>query len=390
MADIRMRGVNKTFGAVQVINGVDLDIADGEFCVFVGPSGCGKSTLLRLVAGLEDISSGELAIGGRVVTRLPPSERGVAMVFQSYALYPHMNVYDNMAFGLKLAKTGADDIDARVRKAADILHLGPLLKRLPKELSGGQRQRVAIGRAIVRKPGVFLFDEPLSNLDAALRVQTRIEIAKLHRSLEASMIYVTHDQVEAMTLADKIVLLNAGEAMARDGSIAQVGRPLELYHRPCNLFVAGFIGSPKMIVLPGTIAAAGAERAEVRLGDGTRASALVDAGAARVGDKVFLGIRPEHTSLGVASGGEATGLVRGTASHVEQLGEASYIYLETAAVDGPLTLRQEGDTAATPGQPFAAVLPEQHCHLFDAAGRAFPRHLRPGAETRPHVVAEVR
>ena len=389
MADIRLRGVNKTFGAVQVINGVDLDIADGEFCVFVGPSGCGKSTLLRLVAGLEDFSSGELAIGGRSVTRLPPSERGVAMVFQSYALYPHMSVYDNMAFGLKLAKTGADDIDARVRKAADILHLGPLLQRLPKELSGGQRQRVAIGRAIVRKPGVFLFDEPLSNLDAALRVQTRIEIAKLHRSLDASMIYVTHDQVEAMTLADKIVLLNAGEAMQRDGSIAQVGKPLELYHRPCNLFVAGFIGSPKMNVLPGTIASVGPERAEIELGDGTRASALVDAGKARPGDKVFLGIRPEHTGLG-GSDGRAAGAVTGTASHVEQLGEASYIYLETAAIDGTLTLRQEGDTGAQPGQTFTALLPEQHCHLFDAAGRAFPRHLQPGVETRPHVAAEAR
>ena len=316
MAEIRLRNVNKRFGGVQVINDVSLDIADGEFCVFVGPSGCGKSTLLRMVAGLEEITTGELDIGGKRVTRLPPSARGVAMVFQSYALYPHMTVYDNMAFGLQLARTGKPDIDARVRRAADILALGPLLQRLPKELSGGQRQRVAIGRAIVRSPGVFLFDEPLSNLDAALRVQTRIEIAKLHASLRASMIYVTHDQVEAMTLADRIVLLNAGEAMRRDGSIAQVGRPLDLYHRPANLFVAGFIGSPKMNVLPATLAGATPERAELVLRDGTRASARVDATTLPAGATVTLGIRPEHVGLAPAGG---TGALAGRASHVEQL-----------------------------------------------------------------------
>ncbi len=225
MATLSLRGVRKSYLAgTETIKGIDLDVADREFVVFVGPSGCGKSTLLRMVAGLEEITAGDLDIGGRRVTRLPPSERGVAMVFQSYALYPHMTVYDNMAFGLELAKTAKGEIDARVRRAADILALGPLLKRLPKELSGGQRQRVAIGRAIVRSPGVFLFDEPLSNLDAALRVQTRIEIAKLHAGLDASMIYVTHDQVEAMTLADKIVLLNAGEAMQRTARWRRSGR----------------------------------------------------------------------------------------------------------------------------------------------------------------------
>ena len=225
MADVRMRSVYKRFGSVKVIENVDLDIEDGEFAVFVGPSGCGKSTLLRLVAGLEDISSGDLSIGGKRVNDLPPSERGVSMVFQSYALYPHMTIYENMAFGLKLAKENKDEIDKRVRNAARILQMEHLLERLPKELSGGQRQRVAIGRAIVRKPEVFLFDEPLSNLDAALRVQTRIEISKLHQDLGASMIYVTHDQVEAMTLADKIVLLNAGKAVVEEGSVAQVGPP---------------------------------------------------------------------------------------------------------------------------------------------------------------------
>ena len=372
MAEISLRNVNKRFGSVQVINDVSLDIADGEFCVFVGPSGCGKSTLLRMVAGLEEITTGELEIGGKRVTRLPPSARGVAMVFQSYALYPHMTVYDNMAFGLELAKTGRSEIDARVRKAADILALGPLLQRLPKELSGGQRQRVAIGRAIVRSPGVFLFDEPLSNLDAALRVQTRIEIAKLHASLHASMIYVTHDQVEAMTLADKIVLLNAGEAMQRDGSIAQVGRPLDLYHRPANLFVAGFIGSPKMNVLPGTLTAATPERAEVTLRDGTRVTALVDATTLLAGAKVTLGIRPEHVQR-VPAG--AVGTMTGRASHVEQLGEASYLYLDSLSRDGFLTVRQGGDTAVVPGDTVSVTLPEGHCHVFGPDGRAVPRHL---------------
>ena len=385
MADVRLKAVNKRFGSVQVIKDVDLDIEDGEFCVFVGPSGCGKSTLLRMVAGLEDITEGRLTISGRDVTRLPPSARGVAMVFQSYALYPHMTVYDNMAFGLELAKTDKTDIDTRVRRAAEILHLEPLLQRLPKALSGGQRQRVAIGRAIVRKPGVFLFDEPLSNLDAALRVQTRIEIAKLHASLGASMIYVTHDQVEAMTLADRIVLLNSGDAMTKEGSVAQIGKPLDLYHRPANLFVAGFIGSPKMNVLPATVTAAGADRAEVMLGSGTRLAAMVDARAAKPGDTVTLGIRPEHLRLG--RGQDGAFAVEGRASHVEQLGEASYLYLEVPAVEGFVTVRQEGDTSVAPGETVGTVLPEQHCHLFDAAGRAFPRLLRSTGAERTLAVA---
>ena len=239
MASLSMKSVRKSYGAVEVIKGVDLDIGDGEFVVFVGPSGCGKSTLLRMVAGLEEITAGTMEIGGRVVNDLEPKDRGIAMVFQSYALYPHKTVYDNMAFGLHIAKAPKAEVDAKVRKAAEILKLEPYLDRLPKQLSGGQRQRVAIGRAIVRNPEVFLFDEPLSNLDAALRVNTRAEIAKLHRDLGATMIYVTHDQVEAMTLADKIVVLEGGYAQ-------QIGTPMELYHTPANLFVAGFIGSPKM------------------------------------------------------------------------------------------------------------------------------------------------
>ena len=239
MADVSLRGVKKQFGALSVIKGVDLDVKDGEFCVFVGPSGCGKSTLLRMIAGLEDITSGSLAIGGQDMTSIGPSERGVAMVFQSYALYPHMTVEENIGFGLKMTGQPKALIAERTAVAAKMLQLEPLLQRKPGQLSGGQRQRVAIGRAIVRNPEVFLFDEPLSNLDAALRVQMRTELSKLHQDLKATMIYVTHDQVEAMTMADKIVVLSAGK-------IEQVGSPLELYHRPNNLFVAGFIGSPKM------------------------------------------------------------------------------------------------------------------------------------------------
>ncbi len=381
MADVRMRSVYKRFGSVKVIENVDLDIEDGEFAVFVGPSGCGKSTLLRLVAGLEDISSGDLSIGGKRVNDLPPSERGVSMVFQSYALYPHMTIYENMAFGLKLAKENKDEIDKRVRNAARILQMEHLLERLPKELSGGQRQRVAIGRAIVRKPEVFLFDEPLSNLDAALRVQTRIEISKLHQDLGASMIYVTHDQVEAMTLADKIVLLNAGKAVVEEGSVAQVGPPLELYHRPNNVFVAGFIGSPKMNFLPGEISQVNANMATVRLADGASIQASVDAVSAQVGEKVTLGIRPEHLALG--NGADNT--TRGTVLYLEHLGEASFIYLTVEGVDGHVVVRTEGDTTTKMGDTVRITLPAGNCHLFNSAHRAYPRIVSKAAETAPIV-----
>src|SRR3954467_13981126 len=240
MADVSFRDIRKAYGKVEVLHGISLDVKDGEFVVFVGPSGCGKSTALRIIAGLEEITSGELYIGGKLMNEIPPADRGIAMVFQSYALYPHMTVYKNMAFGLKFAKTDKNDADRRVRQAAEILQLTPYLERKPRDLSGGQRQRVAIGRAIVREPAVFLFDEPLSNLDAALRINTRVEIANLHRMLKSTIVYVTHDQVEAMTLADRIVVMDRG-------CIEQVGRPLDLYYAPANLFVAGFIGSPASV-----------------------------------------------------------------------------------------------------------------------------------------------
>src|SRR6201996_4002639 len=255
MASISLRGVQKAYGdGAPVIRNVDLEIGENEFCVFLGPSGCGKSTLLRMIAGLEDVTDGDLSIGGRIVNDVPSAERGVAMVFQSYALFPHMSVYENMAFGLKLAKVPKSEVDRKVREAARILQLEALLERRPRALSGGQRQRVAIGRAIVREPGVFLFDEPLSNLDATLRGQTRVEIARIHRRFSAaSTVYVTHDQVEAMTLADKIVLLNVSRDSAGTGSIAQIGTPMDLYLRPNSRFVAGFIGSPQMNFLPARV-----------------------------------------------------------------------------------------------------------------------------------------
>ena len=376
MADLHLRGVCKAFGKVRVIERVNLDVADGEFVVFVGPSGCGKSTLLRLIAGLEDITSGELFIAGRRVNDVPPAQRGVAMVFQSYALYPHMSVFDNMAFGLKLAKRDRHEIGRRVHRAATLLQIEHLLERLPKELSGGQRQRVAIGRAIVRQPGVFLFDEPLSNLDAALRVQTRIEIAKLHRELGTSMIYVTHDQVEAMTLADKIVLLNAGEAVLQEGSIAQVGPPLALYHHPLNLFVAGFIGSPKMNFLPGRLTRIEPTSVTITLPDGSTARALVDASAAQPGDMVTLGIRPEHVMLDAS----ADNTVQAEVVHVEHLGESSFLHTQVQGVENHVVVRQEGDTAARMGDRLTLGLAVRHCHLFDAQGRAFKRRAESAVE----------
>ena len=287
MANVRLVNVQKAFADVQVLRDINLDVHDGEFMVFVGPSGCGKSTLLRVIAGLEDITGGTLLIGDRLVNDVPPAERGIAMVFQSYALYPHMNLFDNMAFGLKLAKLPKAEIDTAVNNAAKILHIEHLLQRKPKDLSGGQRQRVAIGRAIVRKPEVFLFDEPLSNLDAALRVRMRYEFARLHEDLKTTMIYVTHDQVEAMTLADRIVVLSTGK-------IEQVGSPLELYEHPDNLFVAGFIGSPRMNFIPGRLTEASAQGATVQLGSGEVIHCDVDTSVAKIGDEVTLGARPEQ------------------------------------------------------------------------------------------------
>ena len=291
MARVSLSGIKKNYGGVEIIKGVDIDIADGEFTVFVGPSGCGKSTLLRMIAGLEDISGGTLTIGDRVVNDLPPKDRSIAMVFQSYAIFPHMTVRENLAFGLTIANAPKAEKDAKVAEAARILQMEHLLERRPSQLSGGQRQRVAIGRAIVRKPGVFLFDEPLSNLDAALRVDMRMELSKLHADLGATMIYVTHDQVEAMTLADRIVVLNAGV-------VQQVGTPLDLYHRPANLFVAGFIGSPKMNLLKARVEAVDVHSIQVGSADlGTLILPKPNLSAV-VGDEVTVGLRPHHLTLG--------------------------------------------------------------------------------------------
>ncbi|MGQ2992138.1 MAG: ABC transporter ATP-binding protein [Brevundimonas sp.] len=358
MAGVRLEGVKKNFGATQVLKGVDLDIADGEFVVFVGPSGCGKSTLLRTIAGLEELSAGTVSIGDRVVNDLSPSDRGIAMVFQSYALYPHMTVRQNMAFALTLAKTDKAEIDRRVTAAAETLNITDYLDRKPKALSGGQRQRVAIGRAIVREPEVFLFDEPLSNLDAALRVRMRYEFAGLHERLKTTMIYVTHDQVEAMTLADRIVVLNGG-------LIEQVGSPMELYDHPANLFVAGFIGSPKMNLIPAEVVKASATGATVKTVSEDAIDVAVDASSAKPGDTVTLGVRPEHLEIAKTKGVETS------VTFVETLGHATYAYL--AYGDAALTLLAPGDARLAAGQKVSVAIPRAQAHLFDAEGRAFRR-----------------
>ncbi len=330
MSDIKIDNVSKSFGSVEVIPGLSLELEGGSFTVLLGPSGCGKSTLLRMIAGLEEVTAGSISIGGVDVTDFEPSERGIAMVFQSYALYPHMSVYNNMAYGLKIARMPRAQIDERVRQAANILQLSDYLNRKPAELSGGQRQRVAIGRAIVRDPRVFLFDEPLSNLDAALRNQMRIELAQLHARLGATMVYVTHDQVEAMTMADTIVVLNKGR-------IEQTGAPLELYNKPASIFVAEFIGSPKMNIVGGDVAA--------------------KAGAAR------LGVRPENLMVG--EGPDAWPV---TVTYVEKLGADTVVHLDGGSL-GPLLLRMEGTYAAQPGERIHVIPQPEHIHLFDEAGR---------------------
>ncbi|WP_457938371.1 ABC transporter ATP-binding protein [Mesorhizobium sp. 10J20-29] len=352
MANVVLEKLKKSFGKVDVIHGVDLSINSGEFAVFVGPSGCGKSTLLRLVAGLEDATSGQILIDNSDVTDVEPAERGIAMVFQSYALYPHMTVQENMGFGLKM--TGHDQrlVEERVQKAAKILHLDQLLDRKPKQLSGGQRQRVAIGRSIVREPKVFLFDEPLSNLDAELRVQMRLEIAKLHSDLGATMIYVTHDQVEAMTLADKIVVLRAGK-------IEQVGAPLELYSNPDNIFVAGFIGSPKMNFLNARVNSGAAGSVTVELIDEKGKPFTVPlAGGLKEGDSVTVGIRPEHFhAKGSAS-------IDAQIDVIERLGGVSYGYAGTTR-DDPLTIGLGETDEAKEGQVFTAHFDPARAFLFE-------------------------
>jgi multiple sugar transport system ATP-binding protein len=374
MASISLKGVQKAYGDnAPVIRNVDLEIGENEFCVFLGPSGCGKSTLLRMIAGLEDVTDGDLSIGGRIVNDVPAAERGVAMVFQSYALFPHMSVYENMAFGLKLAKKPKAEIDRKVQEAARILQLEALLDRKPRALSGGQRQRVAIGRAIVREPGVFLFDEPLSNLDATLRGQTRIEIARLHKQFAtASVVYVTHDQTEAMTLADKIVLLHSGKDTERYGSIAQIGAPLELYHRPASRFVAGFIGSPRMNFLPGRVTALDAQGVDVMLDQTNETMRVaVDGSTLQGGQPVTLGVRPEHLELvtGDVSRDDAT-LTR-TISLIEHLGEHSYVHLDQPG-GGVLIAKVPGNARIEQGERAVFAAPVRACHLFTEDGFAVP------------------
>ena len=350
MAAVVIRDVEKAFGSLRVIHGINVDIADGEFVVLVGPSGCGKSTLLRMIAGLEQITGGSISIGSRVVNNLPPKDRDVAMVFQNYALYPHMTVYDNMAFSLKLRHADAKLIDERVAKAAGILNLKDYLKRYPRQLSGGQRQRVAMGRAIVRDPQVFLFDEPLSNLDAKLRVQMRTEIKALHQRLKTTTVYVTHDQIEAMTMADRIVVMH-------DGIVEQIGTPLELYDHPANTFVAGFIGSPAMNFLPGTVRNGAFETAA---GQAIR----VQTPQARDGQPVILGVRPEHLSIGNGHG------ISGKVSVLEPTGAETQIFIDTPS--GPVTAVVSERHDFAPGTAIT-LQPRPDCiHLFDAESG---RHL---------------
>ncbi|HDR9583523.1 ABC transporter ATP-binding protein [Burkholderia stabilis] len=358
MASVSLKQIRKRYDdGADVIKDVSLDIEDGEFMVFVGPSGCGKSTMLRMLAGLEEITSGDLLIDGRRVNDVPAAKRGLAMVFQNYALYPHMTVFENMAFGLKLAGVDAAETRARVGQAAEALRLSALLERKPKALSGGQRQRVAIGRAIVRKPGVFLFDEPLSNLDAALRGGMRLELARLHRELGSTMIYVTHDQVEAMTLGDRIAVFNGGR-------IEQVGSPLSLYEQPANHFVASFLGSPSMNFLP-CRAHGGADAMRFDVPGGSLA-ATPDASRAWPSGSLQLGIRPEN----VAVGAPGTGL-DGRVTHAEHLGDATIVYVELAGHDRPLSVRQNRDAyTVAAGQPVGVRFDMRHAHFFDDAGRA--------------------
>jgi lactose/L-arabinose transport system ATP-binding protein len=358
MAELQLRGVNKSFGTVPVIKNVDLDVGDGEFVVFVGPSGCGKSTLLRTISGLEEPTSGQVFIGGEDVTDYDPAERGVAMVFQSYALYPHMTVEQNLGFGLRMGGMPREQVAARVAGAARILEIEELMQRKPRQLSGGQRQRVAIGRAIVREPKAFLFDEPLSNLDAELRVQMRIEIARLHQQLGATMVYVTHDQVEAMTLADRIVVLRAGV-------VEQQGSPIELYDNPDNVFVAGFIGSPRMNFVPAEVISVSGREVEIRLKEfgapGIRVAARSD--RARPGMQVSVGIRPEHF---IDAAGAPVNLTA-RAQVIERLGGVSYVYAASES-GAQVTVQQRGHTAMATDSMVELGIDPNACLLFDEVG----------------------
>ena len=360
---LRLEGIEKRFGTIKVINGVDIAAAKGEFVVFVGPSGCGKSTLLRMIAGLEEVSDGDVYIDGTRVTDLEPARRQVSMVFQSYALFPHMSVRENIAFGLKMSKVPKPEIDKQVAEAARILQMEPLLDRKPRQLSGGQRQRVAIGRAIVRHPKLFLFDEPLSNLDAELRSQMRVEIARLHRDLGVTMIYVTHDQVEAMTLADRIVVLRAGK-------VEQIGSPDELYERPANTFVAGFIGSPKMNMIAATVTAR--EGAALTVTHPSLVAPLQVTGrraagapqGPKAGDTVMLGLRPEHLGLG-----EGLHQIALTADLSESLGGSTLVYGQTSAGE-TMVLQTPGRRMLGKGEAFTAAFDAARVYVFDKDGQA--------------------
>lgn len=375
MSTVTLRNIHKRYTDVEVIKGVDLDINDSEFVVFVGPSGCGKSTLLRMIAGLEEISAGDLLIDGQRVNDVPPDKRGLAMVFQTYALYPHMTVADNMAFSLRLAGMSKQQRYEKAKEVARILQLEPLLNRKPKELSGGQRQRVAIGRALVRNPKVFLFDEPLSNLDAALRVQMRLELSSLHDSLQSTMIYVTHDQVEAMTLADKIVVLQGG-------IVEQVGSPLDLYHHPHNLFVAGFIGSPKMNFLSVTVSSVNDSGTTVQLPGDASVTIPVKPGRLSVGDRATLGIRPEHLQLDLNNP-----TLAGEVLVVERLGGETFLYVRITGGD-TLIVQTDGDNPSRTHDRALIQINGDLCHLFDQNGEAIPKvrrhHLTDASHEQPY------
>ena len=365
MASVSLKDIHKSFGRTEVIKGVDLEIADGDFVVLVGPSGCGKSTLLRMIAGLEDVTAGEVFIGGRQVTEVAPGDRNVSMVFQSYALYPHMSVYENLAFALRMARMKQAEIDRRVRDAARILHIEEFLDRKPAKLSGGQRQRVAMGRAIVRDVEVPLFDEPLSNLDAALPAEMRLELMNLHERMKRTMIYVTHDQVEAMTLADKIVVLEAG-------LVRQVGSPTELYEHPANTFVAGFIGSPRMNFMKAEVVEASASRVRVQSADIGTAELPIDGAGLQAGTEVTIGIRPEDVDLG----GEGGIRIEATVEFIEYLGRETS--LEGRMKGGhSITALIEGKFSADRGAAVSLSFQPQSCHLFDTRGNACRRLLSP-------------
>jgi multiple sugar transport system ATP-binding protein len=361
MATLDLNSISKSFGAAKVLHDISLAINDKEFVVFVGPSGCGKSTLLRIIAGLEDATQGQIVIGGQDVSHAHPVERGISMVFQSYALYPHLSVYENIAFPLRVQKLEKAEMDAQVHRAAEVLQLTDKLQLKPGQLSGGQRQRVAIGRSIVRNPKVFLFDEPLSNLDAALRGDMRVELSQLHKSLDATMVYVTHDQVEAMTMADRIVVL-------KDGRVEQFGAPMELYHHPKTKFVASFIGQPNMNLIPATVLGTDAAGIRVELAGGYQMALPVEATSVNKGDKVEVGIRPEHVQLGT----EGLDI---TINVLERLGGVSITYGTVAGTRFCASL--PGDAAIKEGESISLSVAPEDCHVFDAAGDVLRRKAAP-------------